>query len=353
MSRAPRPMEKKVATNQKCKMKRGVLAIIIILVIVAAAVGGYLFLNKDSDKTEPRVPQKTALINPLTGLEAKNLLDKPLMFSTDNDSYLARPQSSIGKADVVYEVPIEGGGSRFEMIFYENLPGKVGPLRSARPYIVDIAREYNAILIHNGWSQDAKMYLESGVVDYIPGALNWEYFYRSDDRNIPHNCYTEGDKILKCAKKKGYTEKSKPEAFEFLQKGDKVEGKDANVINCDYVETKNQYIYNKEEKKYARYTGGDAFTDKETGKQIKCANVVFQKVNIKVLDDQGRLAINMTEGGEATVFTRGKAISATWSRDSLDGRTTFKDQNGQTIKLSPGVTFFQVTDYTVKTSWSK
>lgn len=340
-------------TNTKEKNGRAVFAIIIILV-VTAAVGGFFLLKKDQPKPAPKVePEKTALINPLTGLEVKSLLDKPLMFSTDNDSYLARPQSSIGKADVVYEVPIEGGGSRFEMIFYENLPGKVGPLRSARPYIVDIAREYDAIFIHNGWSQDAKMYLESGVVDYIPGALNWDYFYRSNDRNIPHNCYTEGDKILECAQKKGYTEKTNLESFEFLKKDDKISGEEANVINCDYVAARNQYIYNKEEKNYARYTGGDAFTDKETGEQVKCANVIFQKVGIKVLDDQGRLAIDMTEGGEATVFTRGKAISGTWSRNSLDGRTAFKDENGQTIKLAPGTTFFQVTDYTVKTSWSK
>lgn len=339
------------ARAKQNKTKRNVIIIVTVLALLCGSAFAVLHFTKKEEK-KPEPVKEAKLINPLTGLEVKKLQSRPMMLSTDNDSYLSRPQSGISQADIVYEVPIEGGGSRFEMIFYSKIPGKIGPARSARPYIVDIAREYQAIFVHNGWSQAAKAYLETGVVADIPAAYNWKYFYRSDDRNIPHNCYTEGKDVWKCAKEKGFDVKKEIEAFDFYKDKDQVTGKKATKINVDYVAAKNTYVYNEKTKKYDRFTGGSEFIDKETGKQIAVSNVIVQNVNIAVLDNEGRLKIDLTEGGKGTLFTRGKAIPITWSREDLDGRTVYKDKNGEVIKLSKGQTYFQLVDYTVKVNYS-
>lgn len=336
--------------SQNHTKRNVIIGVVVALLLGGGAFAGYYFMNQEKEAPKA-APVEAKLINPLTGLEAKKLQSRPMMLSTDNDSYLSRPHSGVSKADVVYEVPIEGGGSRMEMIFYSQVPGKIGPARSARPYIVDIAREYKAIFVHNGWSKAARAYLETNVVPYIPAALNWEYFYRSKDRNIPHNCYTTGKDVWKCAKEKGYDEKQDIDGFKFLEKDEKLTGKEANNIVVNYVGTKNTYKYNKDTKTYDRYTGGDAYTDKENGKVISPANVIIQKVNIEVLDKEGRLKIDMTEGGEGTLFTQGMEFPIKWSRSGLDARTIFTDETGEEIKLTPGQTFFQVIDYTVKASY--
>ena len=43
----------------------------------------------------------------------------------------------------------------------------IGPIRSARPYIVDLAKEYKGILIHAGGSEDALKILEEGTLEHF------------------------------------------------------------------------------------------------------------------------------------------------------------------------------------------
>ncbi len=65
----------------------------------------------------------------------------------------AMPQCDIGKADIVYEMKVEGGITRLLGIFndYSDLE-KLGSIRSCRPYYVTVAMEYDAIYMHYGQS---------------------------------------------------------------------------------------------------------------------------------------------------------------------------------------------------------
>lgn len=64
----------------------------------------------------------------------------------------ARPQAQISKADIIYEYRVEGEFTRYMALFQSNFPENVGPVRSARPYFVQTAKEYNAIYAHWGGS---------------------------------------------------------------------------------------------------------------------------------------------------------------------------------------------------------
>ena len=65
----------------------------------------------------------------------------------------SRPQSSLSKADVVYEAIAEGGVTRFMAMFYCGIAAYdigLAPVRSARTYFVDWVSEYDALYNHVG-----------------------------------------------------------------------------------------------------------------------------------------------------------------------------------------------------------
>jgi len=51
-----------------------------------------------------------------------------------DDNKVARPQSGISSASIVYQAPADGGEDRYMMVFQEGTASAIGPVRSARPY---------------------------------------------------------------------------------------------------------------------------------------------------------------------------------------------------------------------------
>ncbi len=327
--------------SRRKKRNRLKVMVAVVAVFVIGAGAAYLFLEPGfSDWPVIKAPQT----NPLTGEVAEELPARPFILSTDNDSGAARPQSGLSKADIVYEFPVEGGSSRLEPIYYSQVPDKIGPARSARPYFIDMAREYNAVFVHHGWSPEAKRYLETNVIPYISAFTYTDIFYRSTDRAAPHNSYTTGRDVLQLMREKGWDQKQEVKAFSFLKAGEKQEGEAAFRIDINYPVNKNHYEYDAATGLYKKSVNGQVYTDKETGEQIVTSNILVQKVTSKVLDEKGRLRIDMTAGGEAMLFTNGTVIRGRWQRQNLDSPTVFKDSRGEEMKLNAGTTWIQVTD---------
>ena len=107
-----------------------------------------------------------------------------------------------------------------------------------------------------------------------------------------------------------------------------------------------------EKGKYLRYWYGEPYVDKETGEQLEFDNILVQKVHSDIMvdeetglsDHKGRLTIDMFAGGEAYLFTQGEVVKGTWSRDGVDSRTIFKDENGKQFRFTPGKTWVYVLD---------
>lgn len=78
-----------------------------------------------------------------------------------NNAPAARPQSGISEADILYEVLAEGGITRLIGIFQSHAGVvKIGPIRSIRPYLLDIGESYGGITVHAGGSPDAYAILQ-------------------------------------------------------------------------------------------------------------------------------------------------------------------------------------------------
>ena len=296
-------------------------------------------------KQEAAEEKVVTYTSPLTGVtREKKYPARPLVVSIDNVGD-AIPQSWISKADLVYEFPVEGEQTRLNAIYYSQFPSEFGPIRSTRPYFVDLTREYKGIFLAHGWSPAAKEYLLSDVVPYINAMNSTCDFYRVSDKSAPHDSYIKWKEVKAKIEEQGWwKEKQKIRAFKFYDENEVPFGEDATDIEFRYGSSNCEFTYNAKTNKYARSISGEAYVDHETGKQITVSNVLVQHVSSYVYDGKGRLEIDICAGGDATLFTGGKVFKGTWSRKDLDSRTIFKDENGNEMKLSVGTTWVQVAD---------
>lgn len=318
-----------------------VLAVLVIAIgIIGLTFGGGSIAGGLPDKTKSQV-----YISPLTGqVYSEELPERPLIVSIDNVGD-AIPQSWLSKADLVYEFPVEGKQTRLNAIYYGEFPEEFGPIRSTRPYFVDLTREYKGIWLAHGWSPQAKEYLMSDVVPYI-NAMNSDCkFYRVDDKEAPHNSYIKWEEVKNKIDEMGWwDEKQDIRSFAFLKGAQTNEGEAATSLSFFYSGSEFDFKYDEETGKYTKTVSGKEYVDHETDEPITTYNVLVQKVSSRVLDDKGRLEIDMCSGGEAILFTGGVAVKGTWSRESLDDRTIFVDSEGKELKLTPGNTWVEVVD---------
>lgn len=330
---------------------------VIGAVVVAVGAGAVVMALRDKGGDSETASEDDGDVNPLTGIvleEGESLPDRPIMVSTDNDSYLSQPQSGISLADILIEVPIEGGGSRYEPIYYSNIDDLelVGAIRSTRPYMLDIAREYNAVFVHNGQSPQAIDYFEESSVDRVSAFEYYAAFHNESSKNdrLPGNQYSTGEDILAAMSKLGYTGKKEVRTFPWLEEGEKVAGADATEITVNYADgADNTFVYDPETKLYTRYVRGQELVDDNNGQVFTCANILVQKVPFNLYPNEDeRLQIDMYAGGEAVMFTQGKVVEGTWERENKDSSTIFRDKDGNEFKMTPGVTAIELIDTTVE-----
>jgi len=312
--------------------------------------------NKPSLVDKPEEVVKEALHCPLDdeflGYVGETELNaRVLVFSIDNLK-AARPQKGISEADIMYEVPAEGGVSRLLAVFYHGTTETVGPVRSARPYMIDIAREWDGVFVHCGGSNDAFKYLGTGVVDYLNEISAGSYFWRDKSRRAPHNLFTSTANIYDYILAKEKQSDQVPRAFLFWEDGEVPAGGEiADLIKINYPSAKNTYKYDSQTGLYSRYINDQPHIDANNEQQIQAANIIVQKVSSKVLDSAGRLSINLVGSGEAMLFSGGTVRIGTWQKASLDDPTYFYDADGSEWKLAGGQTWIQVTDQTVNISY--
>jgi hypothetical protein len=77
-------------------------------------------------------------------------LERPLAVLVDNVGGVA--QSGLRAASTVFEMPVEAGLTRLMLVFDRTDPERVGPVRSAREYFVELAARLDAVLVHDGGS---------------------------------------------------------------------------------------------------------------------------------------------------------------------------------------------------------
>jgi hypothetical protein len=105
----------------------------------------------EEEENEPQ------FVSPLTGLAIpeEDVGKRPVAVMLNNLK-AAMPQYGVSSADIIYEVPAEGGITRMLAVFQSmEGVGRIGSVRSARPYFLDLAQGLDAIFLHAGGSEQA------------------------------------------------------------------------------------------------------------------------------------------------------------------------------------------------------
>lgn len=306
--------------------------------------------EKEVEEEKPDLENK--IKSPLTGMyiDKEKLNDRPIAVMLDN-LYSARPQAGLSEADVVYELPAEANITRYIAIIYTNKPKTIGPVRSARPYFVDKALEYDPIYVHYGGSEQAKKDIKSLKMANISGITAWSNtFWRVKHKKMPHNAYTSYDAIMKEASGRKYNKNGSFETLQFNDKDTEIDGKEHNVIQFPYRGKKytSEFKYNKEDGLYYRYVNNKPHLDEVSKIHLTAKNILVQFASQKVIDSVGRLEVDLVGEGKGLYVTNGKAMDVKWKKPSRRALTRFYDSNGNEISLNPGITWYQIVPDSTK-----
>lgn len=258
----------------------------------------------------------------------------------------ARPQSGLSKARIVYEVLAESDITRFLAVYdlSDNLE-KIGPVRSARPYYIDLASEYKALYAHSGGSPKALSRLKTDTLVYNLDEFfgyNSGYFWRDNKRYAPHNLYTSSELLIKAKDHYDISNYNDLTSWKF---------KDGNQSSVNDYEIKINYSeadvskviwkYLKDNNKYERWQNNNRHLD-DDGSIIESDNVIVQYSKTTVLDEIGRKDIKLVGTGKAIIFRDGLAITGSWERKDINSRTFFYDDNKNEIEFNRGKIWIEI-----------
>ena len=275
----------------------------------------------------------------------------------------AIPHFNLSEASVLYETKVEGSMSRMMGIFedWEKLE-RLGNVRSLRSYFAYWAFEWDAIIVHYGGPYFIYDLLEQDGTENIDGMKEEDgnAFFRTLDRDAPHNAYTSGARLLSSIQKDGYSlsyrSVTEKKHFQFNQDGTSNDlsqyGDSAQVatfidMTAAFPLTRCYFDYNEEDELYYRYqylSGGvdGPHMDGATGEQLCFSNILVQRIRQEDIG-KGYLAMQCHDTTkDGWFFTRGKGIHVTWKKISDYGATKFYDDNGKEITLNDGKTMILV-----------
>ena len=330
---------------------------------------GGMEINLNAPKTE---------ICPINGLEytkqEKEIWEKRRPLSVVIENHMdCRPQSGLSKADIVYEVVAEGGITRFLAIYYCGAAAfdtLLGPIRSARTYLLDWTMEYDASFVHVGGAAcyadvDPRVRAlcqinEYGIrdIDQIGRYGSYPYFWR-DYEKLGHSVATEHTmhsttgKLWEVAEKAGYGPENK-EGIDWLDnfkswrfKDDDKEKGDVSSIEFDFWDGQQDYKvawqYDEEKNEYKRINGENEHLDFNIKEQLRAKVVIVQKTKeTGPVDEHKHLLYQTTGSGELLLFQDGKVIEGEWIKEKKASRTVFNDSRGREIEINRGKIWIEI-----------
>ncbi len=290
--------------------------------------------------------------SPYTGrpMPSERLNYRPLTVMFDN-LFKARPQKGLKDADIVYEALVEGLITRYMAVFHSITPEEIGPVRSARPYFVRLALENDGYYSHIGGSNEAFSDIVTLKVADLDGMnVPSRTYWRKDHKPKPNNMYTSGEALLKVVKDRGYRSQANT-AFWTLGVPDALANAESDPsfkiiykasTAKDSVGYFVEFVYNEKATLYERLVNGKPHIDEGTGNQLTAKSVVIQRVKTRVLDNAGRLKLDVVGKGTGYYMCAGKRLEITWEKTTEAERTRFYDAQGQPLAIMPGQLWVQL-----------
>ncbi len=250
----------------------------------------------------------------------------------------ARPLSGLNAACLVFEAPAEGGITRFLALYGhgQNVP-LIGPVRSMRPYFVTLAKSLGAVLAHCGASTEAYALAERIGLAHLDEIRNGAGFWRDGTRRMPHNLYTNTDRLRAAAARLHLAGRTVPgqETPGMEPRG----GWPAPYVTLPYSGAyRAGFVFEREKGSYVRTAPVQKQLEKD-GAPIRAAAVAAIGVPMTVIDRVGRLRIDLGAADRCLLYQGGEVFEASWS--AAAGRAhQVVDKEGHVLALAPGTHWF-------------
>jgi hypothetical protein len=316
-----------------------------------------------STPTPAFTPTPTPLpenVNPLTGevVADASLLERvPVAIKISNwPGQYVRPQAGINSADLIFEHYNEGWfTSRWTAIYLGKDPERVGPCRSGRLIDLHLPAIYKAVLGCSGFSdgvlalvKDSDLYPDRVASPSV--GVGAPVFYRDFSRDVPleHTMYTSPALLRDWAAERDVRGRQELEGMVFSEEPT-VEGEPASYVLVPYRSLDAEWRYDETSGRYLRWSDGAPHTDALDGQQLSAANVVVLYVphwDTDIIEEphSGALSIEFAlwHSNRAVIFRDGVRIDAFWQHWEREDMLTLTDEEGNSIPLKVGNTFFEV-----------
>lgn len=266
----------------------------------------------------------------------------------------ALPHHGVSQADIIFEVPVEGGITRMMGIFTDmDDIEKIGSVRSLRPYYADIAAAFDAVLVHAGYSTDAiirKNYLGLDNMDGITHGGGAEAFARDEERvaagiGVEHTLFGSGESIKAYAEKVGYELSvggDYDSGLRFAADAVPADGQNAEKLSVNFGGKTTEFAYDAEKSVYTAFQLGEDYIDGSTGEKVEFKNILALDTTIYIYDEENHLSVDLVGSGSGIFACGGKAVPIKWERVDEHAPFRFYREDGSELMLGQGASYVAV-----------
>lgn len=335
-------------------LKRYLAILLALALVLCSACGGTKSEAPELSNNKAET-QKEIYYAPLTGeiLDEEPANTRPYAVMINNIIY-AQPQVGVGSADMIYEIPAEGGITRMMAIFSDLSDlESIGSIRSLRPYYLSVALSYDAIVIHGGGSEQAYSDVKTYNADNLDGVRDAKassaIFYRDSSRGqygSEHTLFFHGTKVADLVQDYGFRTEHDSSYKTGLNFSDDAVSQctgDAGTVKVTFNTSKStQFTYQTDSGKYAAAQYNDDYKDGATGEKVTFNNVLILSAAMRTVDSYGRLAVDLVGSGDGYLACGGKYVPIKWSRSDINDCFTYTLADGTPLKLARGTTYVGV-----------
>jgi hypothetical protein len=280
---------------------------------------------------------------PLRGTPADGAaMQHPSLAAKIDNHEDARPQIALNRSDIVFEELVEGGLTRYLVVWHSDIPDAVGPVRSIRPMDPDIASPFGGIIAYSGGQPYfVDLMKATSLVNLVFDEDDSGLFERADDRPGPH------DVILAATEAVRRNDGLPPPAVQFAYGtadplvATGLEALPTTRIELAFSEGRSPSWF-WDPTVYAWLRSQEGEPDLEaSGDRVRATNVVTLRVAIAWPYEEVPLTV-MVATGEAWVSVAGKTAHGTWSKDAAGSPIVLTADDGSPLRLAPGNTWVEL-----------
>lgn len=305
----------------------------------------------------PVTPGNTNLLTGLPTLTDEAVGKRPVAVMVNNVK-ASFPQYGVAQADIIFEVPVEGGSTRFMALYgdYTQVP-KVCSVRSCRMYFPEFSEGFDAVYVNWGMSEAIRPYVNSLNLTNYDGTFNdGNLFARDEERrasgvSLEHTGYFNGPGLPEAMEKAGdrtdIEADKKDTAFNFYEPENVVKptGDACTTVEIDYGAAEATFTYDAETNTYLKQHNGKAQIDGVTGTQLAFTNVLVLETKIGAHPNGTHRDVKWSEGGTGYYISNGAVQEITWSKASVESRILLFDKDGKELTINAGKSYIGISYY--------